>query len=392
MPLLAAFMLASFAAPASAAPVWAVLPTPNPGGQNVSDITLSAVSSSSPTNTWAVGINQVGAFRIPLAEHWNGTEWKAVPVPAPNGRQAWLNGVTVLGPGNAWAVGESSAAQGTTLSVRTLIEHWDGTAWKIVSSPNPVVGGASGDQLNAVAAVGPSDIWAAGSVHNDPGQENVLLFEHFDGTGWKAVPTPSPPGSEHFASGITAIASNDVWAVGNQALEKTLAAHWDGTRWRIVSTPSLHDGVSPLNSLTGVTAVAANDVWASGYEANVDNQNFMKPYVLHWDGSSWTMTLTPNAGGEGSRLNGITALSATDVWGVGQTQQLNGVILTFTQRFDGTAWTTIPSPSPPGTNGFRVDSLDGVSSPGPAQLIAVGAREISGQCCLRTLALGATSA
>ena len=46
---------------------------------------------------------------------------------------------------------------------------------------------------------------------------------------------------------------------------------------------------------------------------------------------------------------------------------------------------------PPGTNGFRVDSLDGVSSPGGAELITVGAREIAGQCCLRTLALGTTS-
>ena len=264
VPLLAAVVLASLASPASAATVWKVLPTPNPGGQNVSDITLSAVSSSSPTDTWAVGIDQIGAFRVPLAEHWNGTQWQAVPAPAPSGRQAWLNGVVDLGPGNAWAVGESSAAQGTNLSVRTLIEHWDGASWTIVPSPNPVVGGASGDQLNAVAAIGPNNIWAAGSVHNDPAQENVLLFEHFDGTAWKAVPTPSRPGSEHFASGITAISSNDVWAVGNDSLLTTLAAHWDGTRWSIVSTPSLHDGINPINSLTGVTAVAADDVWASG--------------------------------------------------------------------------------------------------------------------------------
>ena len=90
-------------------------------------------------------------------------------------------------------------------------------------------------------------------------------------------------------------------------------------------------------------------------------------------------------------MNGITALSANDVWAVGQTQELNGVILTFTEQFDGTSWAMVPSPSPPGTNGFRVDSLDGVSSPGGTELITVGAREIAGQCCLRTLALGTTS-
>jgi len=145
--------------------------------------------------------------------------------------------------------------------------------------------------------------------------------------------------------------------------------------------------LATTHSLTGVTAVATDDVWASGYEGNVDNQNFMKPYVLHWDGSSWTLSLTPNSGGEGSRLNATVALSAGDVWAVGQTQALNGEIFTLTEKFDGTAWTMVPSPSPGGTNGYRVDSLSSVAGLGASGLVAVGAREIAGQCCLRTLAL-----
>src|SRR5205823_195835 len=113
--------------------------------------------------------------------------------------------------------------------------------------------------------------------------------------------------------GITAVSANDVWAVGTVALENTLSAHWDGRRWTIVSTPSLQDGISPVNALTGITALSAGNVWASGYEANVNNQNFMKPYMLHWNGVSWRLMLTPNAGGEGAQLNATIALASNDV-------------------------------------------------------------------------------
>src|SRR5205823_7664913 len=179
----------------------------------------------------------------------------------------------------------------------------------------------------------------------------------FDGPSWKVAPTPSPIGAEQFGDSIAAVASNDVWAVGNTAAQATLAAHWDGSRWTIVDTPSLHDGNNPLNLLTGVTAVASNDVWASGYEGNVNNRNFMKPYVLHWDGTSWALSLVPNLGGEGSRFNAITALSATDIWGVGQTQELDGSILNLTEQFDGAKWNVVPSPNPGHVGNLIVNSL-----------------------------------
>ncbi len=188
------------------------------------------------------------------------------------------------------------------------------------------------------------------------------------------------------------MASNDVWAVGTNALETTVAAHWNGRRWSLVSTPSLHDGISPLNSLTGVSAVSTNDVWASGYEGNVNNQNFAKPYMLHWDGTSWNLITTPNMGGEGSRLNGTVALSSTDVWAVGQTQLRNGSILTLTEQFDGATWTAVPSPNPGVDGSLTVNSLDAVATGGPGTLVAVGSEEVSGQCCLRTLAMATNAA
>jgi hypothetical protein len=145
------------------------------------------------------------------------------------------------------------------------------------------------------------------------------------------------------------------------------------------------------NELTGVTAVAANNVWASGFET--ENSNLHVPYVLHWNGTTWTLIKTPNPGtgqsGAGSSLFAITALSASDVWAVGHSQNGNGTLTTLTEQFNGSTWSVVPSPNP-GLLG--VDSLLGIAGAGGTQLFAVGSDEQSGQCCLRTLALRATSA
>jgi hypothetical protein len=382
--------LALIASPAAATTTWTVQSTPNPGGQNVSDIYFTAVSGSSTSDVWAAGINQIGSTRSPLMAHWDGAGWRAVRVPKPANRQSWFNGIVALSSTNAWAVGESTDPDIQNQDERTLIEHWDGTSWTIVPSPNPFTAGNSADVLMGIDGVGTDDIWAVGWAHDEPNNQILMLLEHFNGTAWSVAKSPSPLGSIHFGSAITANTANDAWAVGNDALEKTLAAHWDGRRWSIVPTPSLQDGNSPLNALTGVTANAANDVWASGYEGNVDNQNFQKPYMLHWNGTAWSLVLTPNPGGEGSRLNATVALSPTDVWAVGQTQELDGRIFTLTEQFDGTTWTAVPSPSP-GTS-HPIDTLHGVTSPGPGVVITVGARStLPGSCCLRTLALSTTT-
>ena len=384
---------AVFSVPAGAAPsasVWTVTPTPSPDPTGVNDTTLGAVSATSESDAWAVGINQdTKALRRPLVEHWDGHTWTLVSaVQVPSGRQSWFNGVEALSSTNAWAVGESTSVSATNQQERTLIEHWDGHGWTIFPSPNPSTGPNAADVLEAITGVGPSDLWAVGWNLDPITNQILMMFLHYDGTNWKAVASPSR--GAQFAVAAVAISSDDVWAVGNDqggAQGLTLAAHWNGTKWSLVPTPSLFDGVAPQNSLTGVSAASRTDVWASGYEDNVDQKNFAKPYALHWNGTKWALALLPNAGGEGNRLFGTVALSPNDVWAVGQTQRLNGAILTLTQQFNGTSWQTVPSPTPGRLGGLPDGSLRGVGSAGGGVLFTDGAQEVPGQCCLRTLAL-----
>jgi hypothetical protein len=385
--------LALLAAPAAAeaTSIWQVQTTANPQAMALTDTFFSSVSASGPDEAWGVGTHSNRqASDQPLVEHWDGTTWTDNPVPSPAGQQATLSGVDDLSSADAWAVGQSSPAGG--VRERTLIEHWDGSSWSIVPSPNPATGVPGDDDvLTAVGGAGSNDLWAVGSATDQTTQTISLLFEHWDGTTWSAVPSPTPLMSAQFASSVSAVSSNDVWAVGvdETGQRKTLAAHWNGLAWSIVPTPNVGQG-TVQNLLTGVSSDATGDVWASGYAFNVDHRNFRVPYVLRWSGKDWVMTELPNLGGEGSQSNGIVVASPTDVWAVGQTQDSNGSILTLTEQFDGSMWSVAPSPDPGSVGGLPDSSLDAVASAGHGSLFALGAQETVGQEGLRTLALGTT--
>jgi hypothetical protein len=92
-----------------------------------------SVSATSATNAWAVGFRFGGLADRTLAEHWNGTSWKQVKSLSPGGvgHDAEFRGVSALSKNNMWAVGFFS--DGTI--THSLIEHWNGKAWKQFKAP-----------------------------------------------------------------------------------------------------------------------------------------------------------------------------------------------------------------------------------------------------------------
>ena len=65
---------------------------------------------------------------------------------------------------NVWVVGEYGTASGGL----TLTARWNGTRWKQIASPSPVlVTPSSNDGLNAVAATSAVNVWAVGSIDFD---------------------------------------------------------------------------------------------------------------------------------------------------------------------------------------------------------------------------------
>src|SRR5439155_959816 len=141
-------------------------------------------AATGATDVWAVGTYLNASIFSTLTEHWDGTAWSVVP--SLDGDYAnRLYGVAAHQAADAWAVGNSIDAAGYT---ELLVEHWDGSTWSVVSSPNV---GSGANRLFGIAAVAPNDVWAGGYYTDGTGHQQPLV-EHWDGSQWTAVTSPSP--------------------------------------------------------------------------------------------------------------------------------------------------------------------------------------------------------
>jgi hypothetical protein len=245
----------------------ATLPLPPAGGRRLHTTGLNAVADLSPTNVWAVGR---AAFadqsRHTLIEHLGPGGWSLVNGPATTG--SVLNGISALAAGDIWAVGSQTSASGGS----TLATHFNGSSWTTSATPNNNVN----NELNGVAAVAGNDVWAVGdSIKSaiDGVSTSKTLIEHFNGTGWTIVPSPNVGTGNNVLTGVAAHAANDVWAVGYDddhsgsiPVRKTVWMHWNGTSWSVVPSPNTGSGD---NTLLGVIAPSGTgDAWAWGGSAD----------------------------------------------------------------------------------------------------------------------------
>lgn len=297
--------------------------------------------------------------------------WQVVPSPAiavsNSTFGAKLNAVAVVSATDIWAVGFGPQPGGPAYAKQTLIEHWDGTSWRIVPSPNSP-STYSQVELDSVFALAANDVWAVGYGENPSGAvspADITLVEHWDGASWSIVPSPDPDQAVNQLHSIAGVASNDLWAVGLRGEGgaaccpyESLIEHWNGTSWSVVSNPG-------QTALQGVTAVAANDVWAVGTPAAGGGD-----IIEHWDGTAWSTVAAPivNANGGGISLRAVTAVSATDIWAVGDQENPligeGGTYDSVTEHWDGTAWTVVGL-------ALQDSTLYGVTASGPADAWAV---------------------
>jgi hypothetical protein len=305
---------------------WKSVLSPNPGStpacknSNTGNV-LNAVAAVANDDVWAVGFSfTCSTDLVPMAMHWDGTMWNVVPTPAlrTNDNSAF-NSIVAVASKDVYAVGYQPAANGAVL---TLIEHWDGTSWKVVPSPN---GNKTGSVLFSITAISSTDIWAVG----DKVAPNVAiktLTMHFDGNTWTIVPSPNPVLTGFLTANellsVQAVSSTDVTAVGRvrdgNALDTvTLVEHWDGTRWKVVPSPNQSQNVGDFNSLQSVAAISGTDLYAVGFFSDAATNGQQETMVQHFDGHMWTIVPSPTKA-LAQQLNGAFALPGTgNVWGVG---------------------------------------------------------------------------
>jgi hypothetical protein len=238
------------------------------------------VVATSACNAWAVGHyynNQRGTAGGTLVERWNGNAWKVQKTPNPGGNSL-LRSVAAVSARDAWAVGTD--LNGVDGLPQSLVEHWNGRAWKVQKSPN--LGGLGGfNDLYGVAAVSARDAWAVGGL---------AAVEHWNGRAWKVQKSPSLGGLP-VLSGVAAVSARDAWAVGNHYdrathATQTLIEHWNGKAWKVQKSPNPGGTANPYKALSGVAALSARDAWAVGAYGH-DQPGSGRTLVERWNGNAW---------------------------------------------------------------------------------------------------------
>lgn len=279
---------------------WTVVPSVSPEGAHISDVLAIATD-----DVWAAG--QVGLpSSDPYVQHWDGVAWSDVPVPT-IGTFGGLSSLSATGPDDVWAVGaylDEAAGR-----FQTLAEHWDGTSWSIVPTPNF---GRDSNGLGDVVALSPTEVWVTGTTSNEMELTQRPYTLHWEGADWTLVRPRIPVANDSELSAISGTPSGRLLLGGQvrAGMVTTYAEEWDGARWRYVRTTNPMDN----NWLYDLVAGPTGEAWAVGH-GDTGGQN--RTFIQHSSGGAFRRQLSPNVPRAGNELFGVTISPDGDVWAVG---------------------------------------------------------------------------
>jgi hypothetical protein len=369
-------------------------PHPSPTGNTGSGTPIRqifSVACISGTDCWAVGGSNLAdpAGGRPLIEHWDGSRWSVGRDPVPSSALiGGLGDVSCFGARNCWATGD-----GSQFPLRAM--HWNGSRWSLSAFAVPPQ--ADTMRIRSVACTGAADCWAAGYADRGPITTPVTsatLIEHWNGTRWSVVPSPSM-GRWSGLSAVSCAARADCWAIGTwlrpySTPGGTLTEHWNGTAWSrvatstdssgyptwiagVLSSPQVNFGAT-MNDVSCVSGGACMAVGNGKYDG-VPSLAAHQPggstaLAQRWNGIAWADIGTPAR--TGANITDLLALSCTSAsWcmAVGYFAPRNGAPHALTERWNGAAWAIVPTPSLPNWAG---STLTGVSCVTPADCWARG--------------------
>ena len=226
--------------------------------------TLYSIVAISSNNVWAAGVGNFAA----LLEHWNGSKWSFVPGLTMGGLTI-LTSIAATGPNDIMAVGTYSSP-----NLNFFAEHWNGSSWTDATPFNTFFQ----SDFASVTAVSANNYWTVG--WEEPNQTNQVpqtLTEHWNGSKFTLVPSPNKePKSGYLLynvlAGVVAQSSSDVWSVGGwtyypgSGTTRSLFERWNGKAWRVEpGPPSLESNNNEaFNELLGIAKLRSGALWAVG--------------------------------------------------------------------------------------------------------------------------------
>jgi hypothetical protein len=250
-----------------------------------------------------------------------------------------------------------------------LTEHLTGlqpgTTYRWVFCGSPNAGSSYG-------CVGPNG--TSGSATADPPPDSATFKT---AEGYANQPAPNPAGAK--TTGLTGVSctyqaacvavGTSTTATGTPA---TLIERYDGHALAIQPSPNPSGAKS--SSLAGVSCTTY-DTSCIAVGSSTTSTGTPATLAETRNGTTWTIQPTPNpSGAKSSSLAGVSCLSDTECVAVGSSTNGTGAQTTLAERFDGTAWTIVPTPNP---SGAKSSSLAGVTCDPATTCTAVG-RSIDG--------------
>lgn len=201
---------------------WEIVPSPSPAPF---ENRLSDIDGVSSTDLWAVGVSQNSedGVRQSLIMHFDGSTWTSVAAPPAN--DASLEGVVALASDDVWAVGWKFSISLFWHVPYAL--HWDGSSWTEIPMPTS---SPQGGRLFGVTGASPTKVYAVG--HSNAGGGVPPLIMRWNGSAWKVETTPSPStvsylwdASAALPSTALAVGNRQQLSGGNLQPSRTLALH-----------------------------------------------------------------------------------------------------------------------------------------------------------------------
>ncbi len=156
-----------------------------------------------------------------------------------------------------------------------------------------------GTTIYSVSGVSANDAWLAGLSAS-----GGLLVQQWNGKGWDPIATPASLNGNGVGDAVIAGAGTTVWAFDDEgnATDNAVALSRTARGWTSYRFPD-------YSQVNAAAVFSPTNAWEFG-EIFVPK---LSAYVRHFNGKKWTAVSTPVV------PNDASAISAGDIWAVGQT-------------------------------------------------------------------------
>jgi len=263
-----------------------------------------------------------------------------------------LGRVACVGAADCWAAGYAGRGPLTGPGpFATLIEHWNGQRWSVVPSPSVV----RWSGLGAVSCATSADCWAIGTWMRLPHRpKGGTLTEHWNGAAWARVATPTdssvvstwvpgglPPPIVNIGAtmnDVSCVREGACMAVGNGKYDRTLGGstaltqRWNGTAWADIGTPALAG--ANVTDLLALSCTSGSWCMAVGYSYSGPRNAAQHAVAERWNGSAWAIVPTPSLPNwAGSTLTGVSCVTPANCWARGMSTNRS-----FLAHWNGSRW------------------------------------------------------